>query len=36
MDTNYNGVVPDYKYFSNVSVHDYNNYKDLFKNKDWK
>jgi hypothetical protein len=32
---NYKGIVPDIKYFSNISIEDYNKYKDLFTGKIW-
>jgi hypothetical protein len=31
----YSGVVPDYKYFSNISLDEYNNYKNRFINNIW-
>jgi len=36
-NTNYNGEVPDFKYFYKIKIEEYNNYKDLFtsQNNDW-
>jgi len=34
-DINYNGIVPDFKYFNNITIDDYNKYKDSFINKTW-
>jgi len=34
-DINYKGIVPEFKYFNNVSIEDYNKYKDSFNNKTW-
>src|SRR6266567_3793113 len=34
-DTEYIGDVPDFKYFTNISVEEYNKYKESFINKTW-
>ena len=36
-DINYKGIVPEFKYFNNVSIEDYNKYKESFNsiNKTW-
>ena len=34
-DINYNGNVPDFKYFNNITIDDYNKYKDSFINIKW-
>jgi hypothetical protein len=34
-DIDYIGDIPDFKYFSNISINDYNKYKDSFNNKTW-
>jgi len=35
-DINYNSkIVPDFKYFSGITIDQYNNYKDLYKDKIW-
>jgi len=32
---NYQGVIPDFKFFSNITLLDYNNYKESYKDKIW-
>ncbi len=32
---NYNGEVPEFKYFNNINIDEYNKYKDSFINKTW-
>ena len=34
-DINYKGHVPDFKYFTDISIEEYNKYKDSFKGKEW-
>jgi hypothetical protein len=35
-DTNYQGSVPNIKYFNNITIEEYENYKNQFSNKIWK
>ena len=34
-DINYKGNVPEFKYFSDITIEDYNKYKNSFNNKTW-
>nr|YP_010146942.1 hypothetical protein K4014_mgp25 [Cyclocybe aegerita]QQP21451.1 hypothetical protein [Cyclocybe aegerita] len=34
-DINYVGEVPEYRYYNNISLEDYNKYKELYNNKIW-
>jgi DNA polymerase type B, organellar and viral len=34
-DLNYEGIIPDFKYFNNISLDDYNNYCNSFIDKNW-
>ena len=35
LNLDYEGTVPDFKYFNKITIEQYNNYLNIFKNKEW-